>query len=149
MNLDDNLANPFPTIAADVGIISRVVSAARQVAGMKIAQQISQQRDADVIDAPRNVLCKDSTKHADQQVAGQLGVLSVLVNCGVENSPAATTGTEQIAADLSNPAESFFQFDVKGFRQSLDVNVLETILSCSMENTASINVLGPTEGATT
>jgi NAD(P)-dependent dehydrogenase (short-subunit alcohol dehydrogenase family) len=149
MNLDDNLANPFPTIAGDVGMISSPVSAERQVAGMKIAQQMSQRHDVHVVHVPRNVLCKDSTKHADQQVAAQLGVLSVLVNCAGENSPAAATDTEQIIADLSNPAESFFQFDVKGFRQSLDVNVLETILSCSMENTASINVLGPTEGATT
>ncbi|MBT5902350.1 MAG: SDR family oxidoreductase, partial [Opitutaceae bacterium] len=66
------------------------------------------------------------------QIAERLGSPSFLINCAGGNHPTATTTAEQLAPDLSNMSDSFFGIDVDGFRQVMDLNLLGSVLPCSV-----------------
>lgn len=97
-----------------------------------IAKEITDETGTEVIGVQCDVLSLDSIKEADTEIAEHLGPISSLVNCAGGNSPAATTSAEKLSADLSNLEDSFFGIDVTGFRQSLDLNLLGTVLPCSI-----------------
>ena len=145
MNLKDSLTNQVAAITGGVGVIGSTFASGLADVGAKVAildleeakatevaQRISKQHGAEIIGIRCDVLCKDSIQKADQEVADRLGPLALLVNCAGGNSPAATTDAEQISPDLSNLSESFFEIDVEGFRQALDLNLLGTLLPCSI-----------------
>lgn len=97
-----------------------------------LAQRLRGEYAATIISLQCDVLDQASIKRADEQIADQLGAPSFLINCAGGNNPAATTKAEQVAPDLSNMADSFFGIDVDGFRQAMDLNLLGTVLPCSV-----------------
>lgn len=97
-----------------------------------LAKKIAIETDTDSIGVPCDVLSLKSIERADIEIRDRLGTISFLVNCAGGNSPAATTSAEKLSADLSNMQDSFFGIDVAGFRQSLDLNLLGTVLPCSI-----------------
>ncbi len=98
----------------------------------EVAKEISDDTGTHVIGPRCDVLSLDSIKAAGAEVADQMGPISFLVNCAGGNSPSATTSAEKLSADLSNLEDSFFGIDVAGFRQSLDLNLLGTVLPSSI-----------------
>lgn len=97
-----------------------------------LGKKIADDTGTEVIGVQCDVLSSDAIKAADIEIAEQLGPISSLINCAGGNSPAATTKAENLSADLSNLEESFFGIDVGGFRQSMDLNLLGTVLPCSI-----------------
>ncbi len=97
-----------------------------------LAKKIADETGTDVTGVQCDVLSLDSIQDADAEIAERLGPISSLINCAGGNSPAATTNAEKLSADLSNLEDSFFGIDVTGFRQSLDLNLLGTVLPCSI-----------------
>lgn len=98
----------------------------------ELAARVAAETGTELIGIPCDVLSSESLKAANDAIAEGLGPLSFLVNCAGGNSPAATTNAERLSEDLSNLDESFFGIDVEGFRQSLDLNLLGTVLPCSI-----------------
>ena len=97
-----------------------------------LAQQLNREDSPSVLGLACDVLDGVSLKQADDQIADRFGVPSYLINCAGGNHPDATTSAEQLAPDLSNLDESFFGVDVSGFRQVMDLNLLGTVLPCSV-----------------
>lgn len=97
-----------------------------------LAKKIADETGTEFIGVQCDVLSLDSIQDADAEIAERLGPISSLVNCAGGNSPSATTNAEKLSADLSNLGDSFFGIDVSGFRQSLDLNLLGTVLPCSI-----------------
>jgi NAD(P)-dependent dehydrogenase (short-subunit alcohol dehydrogenase family) len=97
-----------------------------------LAARLSENSDATVLGFSCDVLDEASIKRADAQIAERLGSPSFLINCAGGNHPTATTTAEQLAPDLSNMSDSFFGIDVDGFRQVMDLNLLGSVLPCSV-----------------
>lgn len=96
------------------------------------AAAIAKQIGAEAIGIQCDVLDEQSVVEADRKVAERFGPLAFLINCAGGNSPAATCSDERVAPDLSNFAESFFGIDFSAFRNTLDLNLLGTVLPCSV-----------------
>ena len=95
-----------------------------------LAARLSENSDATVLGFSCDVLDEASIKRADAQIAERLGSPSFLINCAGGNHPTATTTAEQLAPDLSNMSD--FGIDVDGFRQVMDLNLLGSVLPCSV-----------------
>lgn len=98
----------------------------------ELAARVEAETGTETLGIQCDVLSSESIMAADEAVASRFGPLSYLVNCAGGNSPAATTDAERLSADLSNLEESFFGIDVEGFRQAMDLNLLGTVLPCSI-----------------
>ncbi len=147
MTLDSsNLAGRVAVITGGGGEIGTAFARGLLSAGSKVAildldgdkaaalaQRLEVESSATaIIGLQCDVLDQASIKRADEEIAEQLGAPSFLINCAGGNSPAATTKAEQVAPDLSNLGDSFFGIDVNGFRQAMDLNLLGTVLPCSV-----------------
>ncbi|GAB5559841.1 MAG: SDR family oxidoreductase [Synoicihabitans sp.] len=99
---------------------------------IQVARDVVDVHQGDAIGLACDVLNKESVIAADEAVAEKLGTPAFLINCAGGNNPAGTTAAEQIAPDLSNFDDSFFGIDVDGFRETLDLNLLGTVLPCSV-----------------
>ncbi|MGI9428174.1 MAG: SDR family oxidoreductase [Bythopirellula sp.] len=143
-NVAEHLKNKVAAITGGGGAIGTAFAGGLVEAGVKVAiLDLDEQKaaelarqlggdKAEVIGIQCDVLDKDSIIEADLEIADQLGPLAFLVNCAGGNSEAATTRVEQISSDLDDLADSFFGIDVEGFRQALDLNLLGTVLPCSV-----------------
>ena len=98
----------------------------------EIAQRLGQMFEPEIIGMQCDVLDQASIAHADGQIVERLGDPDFLINCAGGNNPAATSSAEQIAPDLSNMEDSFFGIDMEGFRQTVDLNLLGTVLPCKV-----------------
>ena len=123
------------------GVIGTAFATGLAQAGVKVAildldaekaKMVAEQVGSGAIGVQCDVLDKESVVRADSEVVNELGSLAFLVNCAGGNSPSATSNAEQIAPDLSNIAESFFGIDMDSFRQTMDLNLLGTVLPCSV-----------------
>jgi len=142
---NSDLNNKVAALTGGAGVIGTALARGLAFAGVRtaildldkekaasIAREISSETDTELIGVECDALSSESIKAADAAIAERLGPLSFLVNCAGGNSPAATTKDEKLLADLSNLEDSFFGIDVSGFRQSLDLNLLGTVLPCSI-----------------
>lgn len=97
-----------------------------------LAEKITTETGTECIGIHCDVLSADSIHAADKVIMKQWGTLSFLINCAGGNSPAATTKAEKIAPDLADLDDSFFNIDVAGFGQALDLNLIGTVLPCKI-----------------
>ncbi len=123
------------------GVIGTAFAAGLAKAGVKVAIldldeqkaiDAAQQVGSRAIGVQCDVLIKESVINADQDIADRLGSLAFLINCAGGNNPAATSTAEKLSPDLSNLPESFFEIDMDAFRQTIDLNLLGTVLPCSV-----------------
>jgi NAD(P)-dependent dehydrogenase (short-subunit alcohol dehydrogenase family) len=135
--LDDQVA----AITGGGGVIGTAFAAGLAKAGVKVAildldeqkaQEATSSIGESVIGVQCDVLSKKSVIEADRKIADRLGPLRFLINCAGGNNPAATSSVEKISPDLSDISESFFGIDVDAFKQTLDLNLLGTVLPCSV-----------------
>ncbi|MDP4289665.1 MAG: SDR family oxidoreductase [Bacteroidota bacterium] len=95
----------------------------------KVASEISDEFDAEVIGVKGNVLDKDSLIEAKSVVNSKLGSIDLLINGAGGNSPMATTQVEQIEeADLDNLEKTFYGLQLEGFDKVFALNFKGTIL---------------------
>ncbi|MDB4384563.1 SDR family oxidoreductase [Opitutaceae bacterium] len=140
-----NLANRVAVITGGAGEIGTAFAKGLLSSGINVAildvdgekaetlaARLGADSDSTVLGLACDVLDETSIKRADTQIVERLGAPSFLINCAGGNHPDATTAAEQLAPDLSNLDESFFGIDVGGFRQVMDLNLLGTVLPCSV-----------------
>lgn len=126
-----DIGRAFATGLARQGIRTAILDLDHAKAS-SVAAEITAQTGTETIGLQCDVLSADSIQAADAEIAQRWGHLSFLVNCAGGNSPAATTKSEKIAPDLSNLGDSFFDIDVAGFGQALDLNLIGTVLPCKI-----------------
>ena len=121
------IGTSFATGLADAGAKVAILDLEKQKAD-DVASQIGNSS----IGIQCDVLNKDSVVEADQEIADRLGTACFLINCAGGNNPNATSSAEKISSDLSDMSESFFGIDVSAFRKTLDLNLIGTVLPCSV-----------------
>lgn len=97
-----------------------------------LADQLSEGGTHAVMGIQCDVMSAESIKTAEAEVSAAWGAPSFLINCAGGNQPGATSQAEQVAADLSNLDESFFGIDIASFGQAVDLNLMGTVLPCSV-----------------
>jgi NAD(P)-dependent dehydrogenase (short-subunit alcohol dehydrogenase family) len=144
-NVAEQLKNQVAAITGGGGAIGTAFAGGLVEAGVRVAildldgkkaanlaRSLAEGNESEVIGISCDVLDKDSVIKADREITERLGPLAFLVNCAGGNCEAATTRAEQVSSDLKDLTESFFGIDVEGFRQALDLNLLGTVLPCSI-----------------
>lgn len=126
------IGTTFAKGLAEAGVRVAILDLDQQKAADVAAKICSQTDGSEVIGIQCDVLDKDSIVQADAEIADRLGELKFLVNCAGGNSAKATSTVEKISPDLSDITESFFGIDIDAFKNTLDLNLLGTVLPCSV-----------------
>lgn len=140
-NSYSDLEGRVVAITGGGGAIGNAFVTGLAAAGMKVAIldldegkaiAAATQLETEAIGLRCDVLDESSLKHVDGEIAKFLGDLDFLVNCAGGNHPAASTKADQIGAASEEISDSFFEIDLDGFRQTLDLNLLGTVLPCKI-----------------
>ena len=123
------------------GVIGTSFASGLAEAGVKVAildlelqkaQDTAKQVGEGAIGIQCDVLNRESVIEADREIEDKLGQLSFLVNCAGGNNSAATSTIEKVSPNLSDLSETFFGIDMDAFKQTLDLNLIGTVLPCSV-----------------
>lgn len=95
----------------------------------KVATEIAQEFNAQVIGVEANVLDKESLIQAKQVINDQLGDIDILINGAGGNHPTATTKVEQMNEDsLDHLEDTFYGLEMDGFDKVFALNFKGTLL---------------------
>jgi NAD(P)-dependent dehydrogenase (short-subunit alcohol dehydrogenase family) len=113
---------------ASVGTKIAIADISR-VRAEKIAAEISEEYDAQIIGVEADVLDKESLISAKKTINEMLGDIDLLINCAGGNHPAATTKVEQMDENSINKLEdTFYGLEMDGFDKVFALNFKGTIL---------------------
>ncbi len=113
---------------ASVGMKIAIADINKEVAD-KVANEIAEEYDCDVIGVAANVLDKESLEQAKSIINQTLGEIDVLVNGAGGNSPQATTKVEQmLEKDIDNLDDTFYGLQMEGFDKVFALNFKGTLL---------------------
>ena len=113
---------------ASVGTKVAIVDINEELA-QKVAAELAQEFNAEIIGVKANVLDKASLESAKLVINEKLGPIDLLINGAGGNSPQATTQVEQIEeVDLSNLDKTFYGLQMEGFDKVFALNFKGTVL---------------------
>jgi len=113
---------------ASVGTKVAIVDINKEVAD-KVAKEISEKYNANIIGIEGNVLDKSSLEKAKAIINDKLGEIDILINGAGGNHPTATTKVEQIEDNnLDNLDDTFYGLDINGFDKVFALNFKGTVL---------------------
>jgi NAD(P)-dependent dehydrogenase (short-subunit alcohol dehydrogenase family) len=113
---------------ASVGIKVAIVDINEELA-IKVAAELAEEFNAQIIGVKANVLDKESLESAKTLINEKLGPIDLLINGAGGNSPQATTQVEQIeVSDLDNLEKTFYGLQIEGFDKVFALNFKGTIL---------------------
>ncbi len=113
---------------ASVGTKIAIVDINEELA-QKVAAELANVFNADIIGVKANVLDKASLESAKLVINEKLGPIDLLINGAGGNSPQATTQVEQIEeVDLSNLDKTFYGLQMEGFDKVFALNFKGTVL---------------------
>jgi len=113
---------------ASVGIKVAIVDINEELA-VKVAAELAEEFDAQIIGVKANVLDKESLESAKALINEKLGPIDLLINGAGGNSPQATTQVEQMeVSDLDNLEKTFYGLQIEGFDKVFALNFKGTIL---------------------
>jgi len=113
---------------ASVGTKIAIVDINEELA-QKVAAELAQEFNAEIIGVKANVLDKPSLESAKLVINEKLGPIDLLINGAGGNSPQATTQVEQIEeVDLSNLDKTFYGLQMEGFDKVFALNFKGTVL---------------------
>ena len=113
---------------ASVGTKVAIVDINEELA-QKVAAELAQEFNAEIIGVKANVLDKASLESAKLVINEKLGPIDLLINGAGGNSPQATTQVEQIEeVDLSNLDKTFYGLQMDGFDKVFALNFKGTVL---------------------
>jgi NAD(P)-dependent dehydrogenase (short-subunit alcohol dehydrogenase family) len=108
------MARGLAKAGAKVAIVGRRAELAEQVAAeINVA-------GGEAIGAPADVMSKDELVALRDRVLNQFGSIDILINAAGGGSPKATV----------TPEQSFFEFDMDGITDNVDLNLVGTMLPC-------------------
>ncbi len=108
------MARGLAKAGAKVAIVGRRAELAEQVAAEIV------DAGGEAIGAPGDVMSRDEMIVVRERVLGQWGRIDILVNAAGGGSPKATV----------TPDQSFFDFELSGIKDNIDLNLIGTILPC-------------------
>jgi NAD(P)-dependent dehydrogenase (short-subunit alcohol dehydrogenase family) len=118
------LASGFASAGVHVVIVDLVKTSAEG-----LAATIEKEHGVGCLGVEGNVLDKQSLQQVYNAIVDTFGSIDMLINCAGGNSPAATTKYEYVEKDRAGLFDgTFFDLELDGFRQVLDLNFLGTIL---------------------
>lgn len=113
---------------ASVGVKIAIADINKDTAD-KVATEIAQEFNAQVIGVEANVLDKESLVKAKQVINEQLGDIDILINGAGGNHPSATTKLEQMNEDsLDHLEDTFYGLEMDGFDKVFALNFKGTLL---------------------
>lgn len=113
---------------ASVGVKIAIADINKSIAD-KVAAEIAQEFNAQVIGVEANVLDKESLIKAKQEINEQLGEIDILINGAGGNHPTATTKVEQMTEDsLDHLEDTFYGLEMDGFDKVFALNFKGTLL---------------------
>jgi NAD(P)-dependent dehydrogenase (short-subunit alcohol dehydrogenase family) len=113
---------------ASVGIKVAIVDINEELA-VKVAAELAEEFNAQIIGVKANVLDKESLESAKTLINEKLGPIDLLINGAGGNSPQATTQVEQMeVSDLDNLEKTFYGLQIEGFDKVFALNFKGTIL---------------------
>jgi NAD(P)-dependent dehydrogenase (short-subunit alcohol dehydrogenase family) len=113
---------------ASVGIKVAIVDINEELA-VKVAAELAEEFNAQIIGVKANVLDKESLESAKAVINEKLGPIDLLINGAGGNSPQATTQVEQMeVSDLDNLEKTFYGLQIEGFDKVFALNFKGTIL---------------------
>lgn len=113
---------------ASVGVKIAIADINKSIAD-KVAAEIAQEFNAQVIGVEANVLDKESLIKAKQEINEQLGQIDILINGAGGNHPTATTKVEQMNEDsLDHLEDTFYGLEMDGFDKVFALNFKGTLL---------------------
>jgi len=113
---------------ASVGTKVAIVDINEELA-QKVAAELAQEFNAEIIGVKANVLDKESLENAKAVINEKLGPIDLLINGAGGNSPQATTQVEEVLeSDLSNLEKTFYGLQMEGFDKVFALNFKGTVL---------------------
>jgi NAD(P)-dependent dehydrogenase (short-subunit alcohol dehydrogenase family) len=113
---------------ASVGVKIAIADINKETAE-KVAAEIAQEFNAQVIGVEANVLDKESLIKAKQIINEKLGDIDILINGAGGNHPTATTKVEQMDENSINHLEdTFYGLEMDGFDKVFALNFKGTLL---------------------
>lgn len=113
---------------ASVGTKVAIVDINEELA-RKVAAELAQEFNAEIIGVKANVLDKESLETAKAVINEKLGPIDLLINGAGGNSPQATTQVEEVLeSDLSNLEKTFYGLQMEGFDKVFALNFKGTVL---------------------
>ena len=113
---------------ASVGTKVAIVDINEELA-QKVAAELAQEFNAEIIGVKANVLDKESLETAKTVINEKLGPIDLLINGAGGNSPQATTQVEEVLeSDLSNLEKTFYGLQMEGFDKVFALNFKGTVL---------------------
>lgn len=95
----------------------------------KVAEEVREKYDADIIGVEANVLDNESLEKAKGIITERFEKIDILVNGAGGNSPEATTKDEFVTDENINSLyDTFFGLEIEGFKKVFDLNILGTLL---------------------
>ena len=113
---------------ASVGVKLAILDIKQEFAD-KVAYEVKQKYNSEIIGVEANVLDKSSLEQAKKIIIERLGNIDILINGAGGNSPKATTKEEFITdKNLDSLKDTFFGLELEGFQKVFDLNFLGTLL---------------------
>jgi len=113
---------------ASLGIKLAILDINKQFAD-KVASEIKEKYETDIIGVEANVLDKSSLIEAKKIIHQKFGKVDILINGAGGNSPQATTKEEFISNEnLDSLQDTFFGLEMEGFQKVFDLNFMGTLL---------------------
>src|ERR1035437_6158112 len=113
---------------ASVGIKVAIVDINEELA-VKVAAELAEEFNAQIIGVKANVLDKVSLESAKAVINEKLGPIDLLINGAGGNSPQATTQVEQIEeSDIDHLEKTFYGLEMEGFDKVFALNFKGTII---------------------
>jgi NAD(P)-dependent dehydrogenase (short-subunit alcohol dehydrogenase family) len=113
---------------ASVGVKIAIADINKTIAD-KVAAEIAQEFNTQVIGVEANVLDKESLIKAKQVINEELGDIDILINGAGGNHPTATTKVEQMNEDsLDHLEDTFYGLEMDGFDKVFALNFKGTLL---------------------
>ncbi len=113
---------------ASVGVKLAILDIKQEFAD-KVAYEVKQKYNSEIIGVEANVLDKSSLEHAKKIIIERLGNIDILINGAGGNSPKATTKEEFITdKNIDSLKDTFFGLELEGFQKVFDLNFLGTLL---------------------
>ena len=113
---------------ASVGTKVAIADINKEVAD-KVAAEISDEFNAQIIGVEANVLDKESLKKAKAEINEKLGPIEILINGAGGNHPTATTKVEQMdETNMDKLEDTFYGLEMDGFDKVFALNFKGTLL---------------------
>ncbi|MDO9615693.1 MAG: SDR family oxidoreductase [Bacteroidota bacterium] len=113
---------------ASVGVKIAIADINKDIAE-KVAAEISEEFNSEVIGVEANVLDKESLINAKKIINEKLGDIDLLINGAGGNHPTATTKVEQMdEASLDHLEDTFYGLEMDGFDKVFALNFKGTLL---------------------